>query len=169
MFAPVLLYLAMLASSEPGPDGIIASSWLARREFVVHVAHRAGIESWTYPVGCVTPCEAIHYLVELTRDFLDGSQFDLLPFEVLCKNQMLKAALEPAMPKLAAEPYRVVFEDEVAEARENTFGGTMIPPLIDMIGAQVPADAAAKVSRRFQLLVRPLRGSLPGQNQAVKR
>jgi exodeoxyribonuclease V gamma subunit len=154
LFEPVLLYLTLLANREPGPKGISPQSWIAPRDFQVHVAFREGIQTWHYPVGAIRPEEALEYLISLTRDLLDPNDFDLLPFDVLGKVIELRRAYAEEGTALPAEQYRQLFEENVAEARDNPFRFNRIPLLVDMIGARVPADALAKVRRRFRLLDR---------------
>ncbi len=155
MFEPMLLYLALLAGNEPNADGIISQSWLAGREFVLNIAHRGGIQRWTYPAGDITAAEALRYLVDLTRDFLDPTHFDLLPFDALVRSRNLKLALTAdAAGLMAAETFRSSLEEYLTEQRENGRSPVKIPLLVEMVRAQVPADALAKVRRRFPLLDR---------------
>jgi hypothetical protein len=155
MFEPMLLYLALLAGSEPNAEGIISQSWLAGREFVLHVGHRSGIQKWTYPPGDITAAQALHYLVDLTRDFLDPTQFDLLPFEALVRSKSLRLALlEDVAGQMGAETFRLLLEEYLSEQRENPRSPIKIPLLVEMVRARVPADALAKVRRRFPLLDR---------------
>jgi exonuclease V gamma subunit len=155
MFEPLLLYFALLSGSEPNRDGVISQSWFAGREFVLHVAYRGGIQTWTYPVDSITPAEALHYLVELTRDFLDPTQFDLIPFEAVVRSRVLRLMLlEDNAPKMAPETFRAMLEDYLRDQRESARSAVQIPPLVEMIRAQVPSDALAKVRRRFALLDR---------------
>lgn len=155
MMEPLLLHLAMLANGEPNADGTSPQEWLVGREFLLHVAHCGGIQTWTYPAGAITPAEALHYLIELIRDFLDPKQFDLLPFELLCKNKEMCRAYDAASVfQISPDGFRKQFEEIIADARENSFSNFEVPLLVDMIHAQVPADALAKVQRRFRLLDR---------------
>jgi exonuclease V gamma subunit len=155
MIEPALLALALLANAEPNVEGIAAQKWLAQREFLLHASHRGGMQTWTYPAGSITPAEAVSYFLDLTRDFLDPAQFDLLPFDVLCNNKELQAAMhEDFATQIAPETYRTVLEEAIVEIRENAYSFIQIPLLVDMVRAQVPADALAKVQRRFRLLDR---------------
>jgi hypothetical protein len=154
LFEPVLLYLALLANATPGAKGVSPQAWLAPRDFHVHVAYREGIQSWSYPAGSITPKEAYEYLVELTRDLLDTAAFDLLPFDVIVKTPELSKAYSEEGTPLPAEQYRQLFEENVTEARENSFRFLPIPLLVEMIRARVPEDALAKVRRRYRILER---------------
>jgi exodeoxyribonuclease V gamma subunit len=155
MIEPALLHLALLASTEPKADGIIAQSWLAKREVLLHIAHPGGIQTWAHPAGSITPAEATSYLVELTRDFLQLGQFDLLPFDLLRERLDLRQVFsETTALQIAPEDYRNLLIEAIEEARENTFSGVRIPLLVEMIRADVPADALEKVQRRFRLLDR---------------
>jgi exonuclease V gamma subunit len=157
LFEPTLFHLALLASAEPNADGMCAQRLLAQREFMLHIAHRSGIQTWTYPRECITSAEALHYFVELTRDYLDATRFDLLPFEVIGdkKNKELRAALRADFTtQIGSDEYRSLLEEAIADVRENSFGAFQTPPLVDMIHAEVPADALAIVQRRFRLLDR---------------
>ena len=155
MIEPALFHLAMLANAEPNADGVSAQQWLAEREVVLHAAHRSGIQTWSYPPASISPQEASRYFVELTRDFLDPTQFDLLPFDILCKNKELQLAFhEGIATQRSPDVYRNLLEEVIADERENTFSFIEFPLLVDMIRAKVPANALAKVQRRFQLLDR---------------
>jgi hypothetical protein len=154
MFDPLLLYLALLAGSEPNADGIISSSWLANREFVLHVAHREGIATWSYPPGDITSAEALRYLVDLARDFLDPAQFDLLPFDTMMRSASLRLALQHDPVHMSAEVFRGMLVDSLNDQRENARSPAKVPLLVEMAQAAVPADALAKVRRRFPLLDR---------------
>ncbi len=162
LFEPVLLYLTLLANTEPGAKGVSPQRWLAPRDLHVHVSYREGIQTWTYPAGTITEAEAKDYLVALTQDLLCAEEFDLLPFDVIVKTPELSRAYYEEGTALPAEQYRMLLEEHVAEARENSFRFNPIPLLVDMIGARVPADALAKVRRRFRVLDRgPARGRKP--------
>jgi hypothetical protein len=153
---PFLFLLALHAHAEPNADGIAAQTWLARRDWHIHVAHGAGIQTWVYPTGSITTAEALEYLVELARDFLDPTQFDLLPFEALQDNIELARACDSIFSgAISPDDYRDLLEEKIAEARENKkYSRIRIPPLVEMVQAQVPKDALAKVQRRFRLLDR---------------
>jgi hypothetical protein len=155
MIEPALLHLALLANTEKNADGFASQSWLAEREVLLHVAHRSGIQTWSYPPGTITPTAALRYLVELTREFLDPTQFDLLPFDIFSKSKELQFALhEGTSPLRSPDDFRSLLEDTIADERENAFSFIEFPLLVDMIRAQVPADALAKVQRRFHMLDR---------------
>jgi hypothetical protein len=155
MIEPALLFLALLASAEPNADGMSSQKWLAQREFVLHVAHQGSIQTWSYPPGCITPAEALNYFGHLTRDFLDPAQFDLLPFDVLGRNKELSLAFhEGFATQITPENYHLALEEAIAEVREDAYSFVKIPLLVEMVRAQVPADAMAKVQRRFRLLDR---------------
>jgi exodeoxyribonuclease V gamma subunit len=155
MLEPLLLYLALLANPEPNVKAIAARDWLARRHFLLHVACTEGIQTWTHPIGLITPDEALAYLAELTRDFLDPTQLDLLPFELVTAGDMRRVYDERSTTVMSAEDYRQLLQERLAEQRENRFQRTLqIPLIVDMAGARVPADALAKVQRRFRLLDR---------------
>ncbi|MBI1832950.1 MAG: hypothetical protein HYR84_16035, partial [Planctomycetes bacterium] len=129
--------------------------WLEKRDFALHIAHRGGIQTWRYPPGCITAAQALHYFVELTRDFLDPGQFDLLPFDVINGNSTLKQALHSdSAVRFDPEEFRSNLQEEIAEASEKSYGRPATPVLVEMIHAEVPADALAKVQRRFHLLDR---------------
>jgi exodeoxyribonuclease V gamma subunit len=155
MIEPALFHLALLASAEPNADGMAAQRWLAQREFRLHVSHQAGIQTWTYPANSITTAEALSYLASLTRDLLDPQQIDLLPFDLVAKHKELKAAMHDEFAtQITPDVFVAMLEDEVADVRENPFSMFPIPPLVEMVHAQVPADALAKVQRRFRLLDR---------------
>jgi hypothetical protein len=155
MLEPLLLYLALLANPEPNHKRIAARDWLARRHFLLHVACPEGIQTWTHPLGLIAPDEALAYLVELTRDFLDPAQLDLLPFELVAGPKARRVYDERSLSAISAEAYLQMLEENLAAERENTYQRTVqIPLIVDMAGARVPADALAKVRRRFRLLDR---------------
>ena len=155
LLEPALFHLALLASSEPNADGMSAQRWLAQRECRLHVSYQAGIQTWTYPAGSITSAEALSYLVGLSCDLLDPTQLDLLPLSLLLKNKDLSTALhDDFTAQITPEEYVALFDEEVATARENSYGPAQIPLLVNMIHAQIPADALAKVQRRFRLLDR---------------
>lgn len=153
LLEPALFHLAILANGEYHDNGARGDRWLEKREFVVHIAHRAGISTWRYPPGCITAAQALHYFVELTRDFLDPVQFDLIPFAVIARTRELKIAVNADYTgQIAPERYRLQLAEAIAEADDNGYGGWSMPTLIEMIGAEIPHDVLAKVRRRFHLL-----------------
>ena len=155
MIEPALFHLALLANAEPNADGLASQAWLAQREFRLHVAFTGGIQTWTYPAGSITSAESLAYFTALTRDFLDPTQMDPLPFDVVCKNKELQAALHADFAtQIAPDDFRAKLEEDLADVRENPWSFFQIPLLVDMVRAQVPADALAKVQRRFRLLDR---------------
>ena len=56
--------------------------------------------------------------------------------------------------QITPESYRLVLQEAVADLRENSFSFIKIPLVVEMVHAQVPGDALAKVQRRFRLLDR---------------
>ncbi|MBI2804748.1 MAG: exodeoxyribonuclease V subunit gamma [Planctomycetes bacterium] len=155
LLEPALLHLAFLANAAANAEGVSPQAWLADREVVLHVAHTGGIVSWQYPPGSITPAEATAHLFELSRDLLDPGQFDLLPLDALTQ-QTLRFVLHGDQP-MRRDPgeFRAALEEMIAEELEKgSFATVRIPGLVQMIGARVPADALAKVERRFHLLDR---------------
>jgi exodeoxyribonuclease V gamma subunit len=156
MIEPLLFYLALLANPEPNAKAIAAGEWLSRRHFHLHIAHAEGIQSWTYPIGLVSSEEARLYFVQLTRDFLDPAQLDLLPFELITiVTELRRAYDESTESRLSAEQYVELLGEKLADERDNAFNRVLrIPHIVDMAGAGIPEDALAKVQRRFRLLDR---------------
>jgi exonuclease V gamma subunit len=155
MLDPALFHLTLLAGAEAGTDGIAAQHWLGKREVALHVAHAAGIQTWVHAPGSITAAEATCYLAELARDLLEPAQFDLLPFDIIAGNKELQLTFRAGIAmSRSADDFRTLLEDAIADARDSEFERRAIPFLVDMIGAKVPADALAKVQRRFQLLDR---------------
>jgi exonuclease V gamma subunit len=156
MLDPLLLYLALLANPEPNVKQIAARDWLSRRHFRLHVACLDGIRAWTYPLGMIKPDEAQRYLTELTGDFLDPTQLDLLPFELITAGPDLRRVYDERSPSpLSAPQYYEIMQEKLAETRENTWQPRVqIPLIVDLAGARLPPDAMAKVQRRFRLLDR---------------
>jgi exodeoxyribonuclease V gamma subunit len=152
---PLLLLLAMHANAEPNTDGIASQTWLAPRDWHIHVAHCGGIQTWIYPAGAITSEEARQYFVELTRDFLDPTQFDLLPFDLVQDNfELARACDSNFSAQMSADNYYRLLEEKVSEIRDNPYSRVKIPQLVKMVQAQVPIDALAKIQRRFRLLDR---------------
>ena len=156
MIEPLLFYLALLANPAPNAKAFASSDWLSRRHFRLHVAHANGIQTWTYPIGLVSSEEARNYLVQLTQDFLDPAQLDLLPFElVTIVTDLRRAYDERSEFRLSAEQYVELLREKLADERDNPWNRALeIPAVVGMAGADIPADALAKVQRRFRLLDR---------------
>jgi exodeoxyribonuclease V gamma subunit len=154
MLEPLLLFLALLANPEPNGKAIAARDWLSRRYFTLHVAHANGIATWQHPIGMFTPDEARDYLTQLTRDFLDPAQLDLLPFDLVMRGPE-RVYDERTSSGMSAAEYAQILEERLSEERENPFQRTVqIPLVVDLAHARVPDDALAKVRRRFSLLDR---------------
>jgi exonuclease V gamma subunit len=156
MLDPLLLYLALLANPERNAKDIVPKEWLARRHFMLHLACPEGVPRWTHPIGLISSEEAERYLRDLVRDFLNPTQLDLLPFELIAGGVELRRVYDERTPQtLSAADYVRLLKERLADERENTFQRSVqIPLLVDMAGAQVPDDALAKVRRRFGLLDR---------------
>jgi hypothetical protein len=68
---------------------------------------------------------------------------------------LTRAFQEPHDAHLSAEGYFGALCEIIEDDRENDYSSTArVPVLVDMIRAEVPADALAKVRRRFALLDR---------------
>jgi exodeoxyribonuclease V gamma subunit len=174
MLEPLLLYLALLANPDPNVKRIAAKDWLSRRHFLLHVACPDGIQTWTHPIGLIAPDEALRYMEELTRDFLDPTQLDLLPFDLVAGTPLRRVYDERSTATMSAEVYQQTLEEKLTEQRENPFQRTVqIPLVVDMAGARVPVDALAKVQRRFGLLDRAAAlnryDGVPGRARIRKR
>ena len=63
-------------------------------------------------------------------------------------DDQIKSGMSPA-------DYLQLLEDTLADKLENNYDGRFkIPQIVEMSGARIPADALAKVQRRFGLLDR---------------
>jgi len=160
LLEPLLFFLALKAGTEPGPQGLASSAWLGRRTLHLHVAHEEGLVTTTYGPDDFSAEEARAYLGELVRDFLDRGSFDLLPFDLLLGREPLRLAY--TLPDDAADlpavqqDYTAVFQQAVnADQDPDTLYRTWTPmQLLEIVAARVPAEAFAKVRRRFRLLDR---------------
>ena len=94
------------------------------------------------------------YLSQLTTDFLDPQCLDLLPLhKILERKELYRAITQPA-DKLGSLPgdFATLLEEHLAEdAETGSPWNRWSTPLVELVNAQVPADAFAKVQRRFWL------------------
>ncbi len=100
-------------------------------------------------------------MADLAADCLDSTAFDLLPFEMIVKDykpwgkgQLADAYLLPE-DKIGAlaEDYHERLEDKIEDARENPFNKNYWDsPLLELGDVRVPADAFAKVRKRFRMM-----------------
>ena len=68
---------------------------------------------------------------------------------------MCQAYQESENTEISAEDYYEALCDKIEDEQENGFSSlARVPLFVDMIRAEVPADALAKVRRRFALLDR---------------
>jgi exodeoxyribonuclease V gamma subunit len=149
LLEPVLFYLALRA----GTEGSLASrTWLGERIFRVHVAHGGGIASFTYLPQDISSEQAYAYLSELSTDFLDPACFDLLPLEKILDDKELQKAFTLSEEELGhlPEEYKQILEESLSE--EESSWSRWSSSLVDLVKAEVPADAFAKVRRRFRLM-----------------
>jgi hypothetical protein len=73
----------------------------------------------------------------------------------LNENLQLRLAFQEATQlQISSDEYRANVCDAIENDREGPFPKARIPLVVDMIQAQVPEDALAKVQRRFRLLDR---------------
>ena len=155
MIEPALFQLALLANAESNADELSSQAWLQHRDFALHLAHPGGILTWTYPAGAITAADALEYLTHLTTDYLLPDQFDLLPFELLAANPQLNQAFQDSPSgNISPEDYYAALCEAIDDDRENSHHTAWIPLVVEMIHAQAPRDALAKVTRRFRLLDR---------------
>jgi len=106
-------------------------------------------------VGLIAPDEAARYLAQLTQDFLDPAQLDLLPFELITGATELRRAYDERIaPPLQAHQYVELLKEKLADEREAFTPTVYIPLVVDLACAAIPPDALAKVQRRFRLLDR---------------
>ena len=151
LFEPVLLFMGVLANTETGPDGRAGQEWVGGRECQVHVSTKMGLYTFAYRF---TAEEAVAYLGELAADFLDPGVFDLLPFDIIsAKGGELSGAYTLADEELAELPgaYRQLLEEKVQETADNEHGPKSLTALLKLAKVQVPADAFAKIRKRFRL------------------
>jgi hypothetical protein len=155
MLEPLLFYLGLLANCQSSRAGISSLDWLARRCFRLHLSSPKGLVTWTYPDGLISPEEALTYLTRLAQDFLDPSQLDLLPLDVIATENLRRGYAEHSPLPISPGTYRELLENRIAEAREKAYvKKAPIPFSVDLAGARVPDDALAKARRRFGLLDR---------------
>jgi len=166
---PILFFMALKAGGEGelridsqaagisirNPQSAVRNSrdWLGERTLVVHVAHAGRISQREYGPEDITSELARGYLAELTRDFLDPSCIDNLPLRKILKQFQLRKAISLPDAKLGTLPaeFQELFTELLDEESEE-FGSfnREVAALVDLIGARVPADAFAKVRRRFR-------------------
>jgi hypothetical protein len=160
LFEPGLLYLALTAGSQEsggrGQESGVGGQgvWLGERSFNIHVAHAGGIHSFEYPFGYIDRERARGYLSELITDFLDPACLDLLPLrKILERRELYRAIVQPAqqLGNLPAEFASILEECLAEDAESGAAWNRWSTPLVELVDAQVPADAFAKVQRRFWL------------------
>lgn len=171
MLEPFLLYVSLLANDQPNADGIASQNWLAQRSFLLHVAHPGGMQTWSYPAGDVSRAEAAEYVNALVRDFLIPDQYDLLPIELLTgKLELCHAFENGSAVAISEDEYRVAICDALEDDREDFYPLVRVPLVVDMIHAEVPLDALAKVQRRLALIDRgPARNRSRGNSGQFRR
>lgn len=157
MLEPVLFYLALRAFPKEEP----AAKWLGTRKFAIHIAHAEGIATHVYEAGDFTGDEAIGYLRDLVKDFLDSSCVELLPFELFSKRDDLREAYTADEPPRGAEEYQELLAEVVEDDAESTHPAYRPMALLKVVDLAVPADALEKIRRRFRLLDRG-----PARNRA---
>jgi hypothetical protein len=158
LLEPALFYLALRASNDESGTSkkeLRPLSWLGKRVFRVHIAHREGLIRFTYQPEDVSPPQARSYLTQLLNDFLDRSNFDLLPFDIIAGDETLRQAYESDGdgPRARAD-YAAMLRESYEDDQDNDFPAYRGMRLLDIVEAQVPEDAYAKVRRRFRLLDR---------------
>ena len=103
------------------------------------------------------------------RNFLQPDPFDLLPFDLLqSKLELRQAFSETTALHFAPEDYRSLLMEAIEDARENTFNGTRIPLLVEMIRTDVPRDVAGESATPVPLLERRTALSATTDNQQSK-
>jgi hypothetical protein len=154
---PLLFYLALLANGQAERHGRAAADWLLHRELCIHIAWNDSIEIYPHGSDWVAPEEAREWLTGLARDVLDPAGFDLLPFELIVGDRVLRRAFEDEADDAAlAQRYPELIEDAIDDAADRPFGGWSLPAVLRGVELSPPADAWAKVRRRFRLLDRGL-------------
>jgi hypothetical protein len=151
MLEPLLVYLTLLASPDPNAKGISGRKMLSARHFELHIAHAGGIRTWQYPTGLISPDEAVSYLAQLARDLLDPGQLDFLPFWLVTGTIDLKRIYDETLnSSLSPDGYVERLEDAQEFLVEKDYLNQLeVPQVVEMSGARIPADALAKVRRRF--------------------
>jgi hypothetical protein len=162
MFEPLLFFLALKAGVEARPPFDSSRDWLGRRKFQIHLAGGEGIVSFSYGPRDISSEEALDYLTELVRDFLDPGSLDLLPFDLLARpEKRLQLAYtlgddDEFLEQLRPD-YARLFAEILAEDQEQGWYAAWKPmKLMEIVPAGVPSEAFEKVRRRFRLLDRPL-------------
>jgi hypothetical protein len=156
MLEPLLFFLALRAGPDP--------SWARDLAFHLHIAHKEGIASFCYNQEDATPDEARAYLAELSAEFLDRGDFDLLPFDVVVADKALQQAYtlsdEAIALSGARDGYSTLLHDALENDRENDRGVYRAMKLMEIVNAEIPSDAFDKIRRRLRLLDRG-----PAQNR----
>jgi exonuclease V gamma subunit len=163
---PVLFALALRAGEEQGCAGISSAEWLDRLPVHIHVAHAGGIARFTYQPRDLTPGQSREYLTALAVDFLNSTCYDLLPFELIVKNPELRAAYRTAAEDMRRidKTYLDTLRDLFELDQESDHPAYRPGRLMEVVSAEPPADACAKVRRRFELLDRG-----PEHNRQAKK
>ena len=146
LLEPGLFYLALTAGRVSNQD------WLGRRDFEMHVAHAHGVDHFGYPAGFVSPEQARNYLAQLATDFLDPQCLDLLPLRRILERKELCGAVRHADGQLGNLPAQFASLLEECLAADVEDGGNWnrwSTPLVELVNAQVPADAFDKIRRRL--------------------
>src|SRR5439155_14417438 len=122
------------------------------------VAHAQGITKYRYPGTRISSEEARDYLTQLAADVLDPGSFDLLPFELLVKDKIMRTAYKArgAEADAPAADYAERLRELIELDRDKLFSTFRWSELLALTDPEVPPDAFAKVRRRFALLARGL-------------
>jgi hypothetical protein len=159
LLEPLLFFLALRAGSD--------STWTHDLAFHIHIAHKGGIASFLYNPEDATPEEARAYLAELTAEFLDRGDFDLLPFDLVVADKDLQEAYtltdEAIALSGAREGYSTLLQEALEYDREGDRGVYRSMKLMEIVNAEIPADAFDKIRRRLRFLDRgPAHGRQAG-------
>jgi hypothetical protein len=145
-----------LANTAANRDGLTARQWVEHRHVAIHLATRSFIETIEIPPGMITPEEAENYIKSVIGECLDPGCFDHLPFRALCETASIQRAWESPHEELdAAGAYSETVREALDKQEQNPGGDWMVSHLADTLELEVPADAYARMRRRFQLLDRP--------------
>ena len=162
LIEPALFYLALVAGAAgplPGSLGVQKNGesdkdWLGNRAYNIYVAHAHEIIRFGYAAGFRSPDHAREYLAELTTDFLDPGCLDLLPLTKIIERWDLFPAISRSDDKLGKLPgeFAALLEEHLAEdSDKDGRWNRWLTPMVELVNAKVPADAFAKIRRRFRM------------------
>jgi exodeoxyribonuclease V gamma subunit len=148
---PFLFYMASASGLNNNLHQFIGTG-----TFTIHVSYKNGIAPYRYQVADI---ESRTFLSRLLADFLDETSFDMLPISIITNSRIAQPSDMKELPdETDKRLYRQALAQLIDDDADKLMPAYRPMRILELMKANVPADAYEKARDRLGILLKPITG-----------